>query len=83
LEETLHVVSLPTAQIRLAAACIVLLLCHHAHMGADVHPPLLKSGPVIERWIVVYPGLRYWSLASVWCLALSQEIGEAVADRAQ
>lgn len=50
LEEALHVVSLPTAQIGLACACIVLLL--HAHMRADVHPP----GPEIERLIVVYLG---------------------------
>lgn len=76
LEEALHVVSLPTAQIGLASACIVLLL--HAHMRAAVHP----TGLVIERLIVVYSGPCYRSLASL-CFALSQQVGEAVADGAR
>lgn len=64
-----HVVSLPSAQIWRPSACIVLLL--RAHTSADVHPPLLESGPEIVRLIVVYPGLRYRSLASV-CNARSK-----------
>ena len=35
-----------------------------AHTGADIHPPLGDSGREIVCSRVVYPGLRYRSLAS-------------------
>lgn len=76
LDEAMHAVSLPTAQIGVASACIVLLL--HAHMRAGIHP----ASPEIERLIVVYSGPCYRSLASL-CFALWQQGGEAVADGAR
>lgn len=75
------ITSSPPCAVRESDAPLAALCCSSVRTRAPVSILLSfkMGGPEIERWIVVYPGLRYRSLASV-CNARSPRIEGVVGE---